>query len=81
MKIMFLLSVASATVLGTFAQGTINVGNYFGSAVFGAPIYGLPFPYTGYGQEVGQSSLGFPTGATVYTGPLLQGTGFTFSVF
>jgi|SRR6185295_15937270 len=60
------------------AQGTITVGNSFTG--FRSPIYG---PQAGDDSVSlsGNGSLSTPTGSTAYTGPLLQGTGFTFAVF
>jgi hypothetical protein len=75
------LLVAVAFIAGAasvFGQGAITWGN--SPTGFRAPIYG---PQAGdtLASVSGQSSLGVPAGATVYTGPLLQGAGFTFAVF
>jgi hypothetical protein len=75
------LLVAVAFIAGAasvFGQGAIVWGN--SPTGFRAPIYG---PQTGdpTASVSGQSSLGTPAGATVYTGPLLSGAGFTFAVF
>jgi hypothetical protein len=77
-KTLLTIAVAALTV-ASFAQGTLNVGNYF-SGQFGAPIYG-PEPADSHYSLSGQSSLGVPSGTTVYTGPLLQGANFTFAVY
>jgi hypothetical protein len=65
-----------------FSQGTIQVGNTFGSgtAGFRAPIYGVN-PANPSESLAGNSAIGTPAGTTVYAGPLLQGTGFTFALF
>jgi hypothetical protein len=62
-----------------FAQGTIQIGNNF-TGNLRNPIYG-PDPADGLRSQSGQSALGTPAGTTVYGGPLLQGTGFTFALF
>ena len=71
--ILLLLGLAAG-----FAQGTLTVGNSFTG--FRSPIYG---PQAGdpAASLSGNGSLSTPTGSTAYTGPLLQGTGFTFAVF
>lgn len=80
MKTVFLVSVFCLTVTGACAQGTIHWGNNF-SGVFRAPIYGLEFYPEAPGPLTGQSSLGIPTGTTVYHAPLLSGTGYTFAIY
>lgn len=77
-KTLLTIAVAALTV-ASFAQGYLSVGNYF-SGEFSAPIYG-PEPTDSYISLSGQSSLGIPSGTTVYTGPLLQGASFTFAVY
>lgn len=77
-----LLTVALLTAaVASYAQGTIQVGNAF-TGTFRAPIYG-PEPGNPTLSLTGQSSQngGLPTGGTVYNGPLLSGTGFTFALF
>jgi hypothetical protein len=79
MKTILLVSLACVTALGTFAQGTINIGNYFSADNFCAPIYG--FEPGSLAPITGQSPLGLPAGTTVYSGPLLQGSGYAFAVY
>lgn len=72
-----LLSVVVAA--SAFGQGTLNIVNNV-TGVFRAPIYG---PQAGNAAESlsGQAANGIPSGGTVYTGSLLQGTGYTFAVY
>jgi hypothetical protein len=80
-KVIILSALATAVVCNSFAQGAIDVGNNFGAGVFRAPIFGLEVPDNTV-SKVGQASeIGWPPGTTVYTGPSLQGTGFTFGFF
>jgi PEP-CTERM motif len=74
-----LLTILAWTTLGAFGQGTLNVLNNL-SGVFRAPIYGWD-PASPTTSLSGQSATGLPAGSTFYTGPLLQGTGFTFAVY
>jgi len=74
---------AGAVVYGQASLGQINWGNNISG--FRAPIYN---PDTGNPQlsTVGQSSLGTPTGSTVYTGTLIgansgPGASYTFAFF
>ena len=71
MKKPLFISILMLAAIGSFAQGTISVGNGITSTRF--PIYG---PQVGNGgvQVVGSSSLSGPAGTTVYTGGLLSGT-------
>jgi hypothetical protein len=73
-----LLIVGAASVYAQGTIGTIQWGN--NPTGFRAPIY-APEPGSGDISKTGQSSIGTPTGSTVYGGPLLQGTGFTFAFF
>jgi hypothetical protein len=77
-KTLITLALLASAVVG-FAQGTLQIGNSF-TGVFRAPIYGVD-PADGTRAQSGQSALGNPAGTTVYGGPLLQGTGFTFALF
>jgi hypothetical protein len=77
MKKTLLTALLIAGAASAFGQGAINYGNATG---FRAPVYG-PDPGNGSLSTTGQSALGTPTGSTVYNGPLLQGTGFTFALF
>lgn len=79
MKTIFLGLCLCASPLGAFAQGTLNILNNL-TGQFRAPIYG---PQAGNIAQMvsGNSAAGIPVGSTVYTGPLLQGTGFTFAVY
>jgi hypothetical protein len=78
MKKTLVTLLSSVLAVSAFAQGTVNVGNNFSG--FRAPIYA---PDTGnpLTPHSGQSALGIPTGSTVYGGPLLQGTNFTFAFY
>jgi len=73
---------AGVAVYGQTTLGSINWGNNFQSAGFRSLIYG-PDAGNPNASHVGQSSntLEIPTGSTVYTGPLLAGTGYTFGFF
>ena len=72
--LLILFLVAGASTL--FGQGALQWGNTFSG--FRAPIYGGSVADT---ELSGQSDLGIPSGTTVYHGPLLQGTGWTFALF
>jgi len=82
MKRLILAAVVTTVAVSGFAQGRIDVGNNFGSTVFRAPIYG-PEPSNPTTSISGQPNAApaFPLGGTVYTGPRLQGTGFTFGFY
>ena len=70
---------ASAAVYGQGpTPGMITWGNDHPG--FRALIYG-PDPVTPTLVEVGQSALDTPSGTTVYGGPKLSGTGYTFAFF
>ena len=71
MKKPLFISALILAAIGSFAQGTINVGNGITSTRF--PIYG-PQVSNGGIQVVGSSSLSGPPGSTVYDGGLLSGT-------
>lgn len=77
-KTLVTLAVA-VLAISSFAQGTITVLNTSGTT-FRSQIYG---PQAGNSTEShnGNSSIGNPAGTTVYTGPLLAGTGFTLAVY
>jgi hypothetical protein len=77
-KTLITLALLASAVVG-FAQGTLQIGNSF-TGVFRAPIYGVD-PADATRAQSGQSALGNPAGTTVYGGPLVQGTGFTFALF
>lgn len=80
MKKLILTTLLATSSLVAFGQGSINVGNDFGSTTWRAPIFG-PDPSDINRVQTGASSgiAGVPnTGSTVYAGPLLQGAGFTF---
>ena len=77
-RLLLMLS-ASAAVYGQGpTPGMITWGN--NPTGFRALIYG-PDPATPTLAEVGQSALDTPSGTTVYGGPLLSGTGYTFAFF
>jgi len=77
-KTLVTIAVAALTV-SSFAQGTLNIVNNV-TGLFRAQIYA---PQAGdiTQQMSGNSTAGIPAGSTVYTGVLLQGTGFTFAVY
>jgi len=77
-KTLVTITVALLTV-SSFAQGTVNILNNL-SGTFRAPIY-APEPGNNATSLSGNSATGLPVGSTVYGGPLLAGTGFTFAVF
>ena len=79
MKKAFLFALIGGLALACSGQGYLDWGNNF-SGTFRAPIY-TSLPGHIYEFVSGQSSLGNPVGNTVYTGPLLSGTGWTFGVF
>lgn len=79
MKRKLLFALALKLTLGASAQGTLNVGNNV-TGVFRAPLY-TGNPANPYESLAGQSSLGLPSGTTVYPGALLQGSGYTFAVY
>lgn len=77
-KTLVTIAVAALTV-SSFAQGTLNIVNNV-TGLFRSQIYG---PELGNQtlSLTGNSAAGIPAGGTVYTGPLLQGTGYTFAVY
>ena len=80
-EVVFLLSFIVSTSFG-FSQGELQWGNNFVALGFRAPIYDFDPTLPGEpGSIHGQSPLSIPTGSTVYGGPLLQGTGYTFALF
>jgi hypothetical protein len=83
MKKTLLTLLLAATAVGSYAQGTINFGNIFGTTaarLFLAPIYA---PQLGNSQEAlhGNTALGVPPGTTVYTGGILNVAGYTLGLF
>lgn len=81
MKRILITTFAATFVSLGFSQGLIDVGNNFGGTVFRAPIYGPEVPDDGVSKTGQSGSPAFPTGSTVYTGPRLQGTGYTFAFY
>lgn len=77
-KTLVTIALAALTA-SSFAQGTVNILNNL-SGQFRAPIYG-PESLDPSSSKSGNTAAGLPAGATVYTGPLLSGTGFTFAVY
>jgi hypothetical protein len=80
MKKGIIFTASLLVTAGAFAQGTVNVNN-FQSGSLRAPVYG---PELGNSQTQikGQGPApSIPAGATVYTGQLLAGTGFTVSIW
>lgn len=78
MKKTLITTLLLAASLPAFSQGFLTWGN--NPTGFRAPIYG-PAPGATTLSVSGQSSLGTPSGSTVYAGPLLSGTGYTFAVY
>ena len=78
-----LLIAGAATVYGQGTIGNIQWGNSYTSSNFRSLIYGPDTNGNPSAIHVGQSAntLEIPTGSTVYNGPLLQGTGWTFAFF
>ena len=73
------LAVLSASVsFAQATQGMIICGNNVTG--FRAPIYG-PDPGNPDFSQAGQSSIGTPTGSTVYGGLLLKGSGYTMGFY
>ena len=77
MKTTLLITFLISSVGSVFGQGAIQWGNSLTG--FRAPIYGAD--PANLVITSGQSALGIPTGSTVYGGPLLQGTRYTFAVY
>jgi len=73
-KTLLALLLAGATT-AAFGQGAVVWGNNLGGNII--PVYG-PDPANPLLALTGQSALGKPVGTTVYGGPLLSGTGYTF---
>lgn len=78
MKKTLITTLLLAASLPAFSQGFLTWGN--NPTGFRAPIYG-PAPGATTLSVAGQSALGTPAGSTVYAGPLLSGTGYTFAVY
>jgi len=74
-----LLMIGAASVFGQASLGFITWGN--APTGFRAPIYNVD-PGSPSVSTVGQSSLGTPTGSTVFAGPLLgaSGNGATYTM-
>jgi hypothetical protein len=79
MKKMFLTLALVSTATCVFAQGSIVYYNRIANSVV-APVY-APDSANPTLRTTGQSSIGFPTGATVYGGPLLAGTNFSATLW
>jgi len=84
MKKTLLITASLVAAVGAFGQGSVIFNNRvlatpdpggLGANIY-APIYGPQAGAIGVEQH-GQSAAGVPAGGTVYTGPLLAGTGFT----
>jgi len=75
MKKLILAGCVATCAVSVLAQGTIVFNNrVVGSVV--APVY-APNPASPSQQQLGNTTLGFPQGTTVYGGAALSGTGFT----
>ena len=79
MKTFFLALAVCGTTLSAAAQGTILFANYV-KGILLAPIFGVS-PSDPTVQTRGQSALGIPGGSTVYSGPLLNGSGYTVALY
>jgi hypothetical protein len=75
MKKTLLLAGLNLAALAAFGQGTITLGNAFGTSVGIGLTYG-PDPSNPWLSLSGQSSLDTPSGTTVYGGSLLTGPGY-----
>jgi hypothetical protein len=71
--------LGSAAVSSLFAQGQVLWGNQFTGALQ-ARVY-APEPSDSTRRLTGNAPNGQPIGTTVYTGAVLQGTGFTMGLF
>jgi len=82
MKKTLLTALLVAGAASAFGQGAITWGN--NPSGFRAPVY-QPDPGNPGVSTVGQSSIGTPTGSTVYAGPLIGASGlggsYTFAFF
>jgi len=67
--------LGSAAVSSLFAQGQVLWGNQFTGALQ-ARVY-APEPSDSTRRLTGNAANGQPIGTTVYSGAVLQGTGFT----
>jgi hypothetical protein len=76
MKKTVLLAVLLGSTIGAFAQGTVQFVNNSGTA-FRAQVYGVETTGPQGVQIRGNSAAGIPSDVHVYTGSLLNGTGFT----
>lgn len=79
MKKVLLVALLSAGTATMFGQGSITFNNNV-TGVFRAPIYNVDTTDSTI-AKAGQTSAGTPTGSTVYTGALLQGTGWTVGFY
>lgn len=82
MKKILVTLLLAATSVGSYAQGTIQFANIFGTTAartFLAPIYGPEANITT--QLHGNTSTGVPAGTTVYSGGVLNTAGFMMGLF
>lgn len=82
MKKTTLITVLLATALSSFGQGTINFNNrVLGTLI--APIYGVDASTLANQttQKSGNTASGLPVGTQTYGGALLDGAGFTASLW
>jgi hypothetical protein len=79
MKKLFTLSALLATAIGAFSQGQVNFVNVF-STTLRAPVYGPELLTPGLGKH-GNTATGTPAGTQTYSGPLLNGTGYTMELW
>lgn len=76
----FLLSLILAGMAASAtAQGTLLFANYVNGVLL-APIYGVD-TVNPFVERHGQSPLGLPGGNTVYSGPLLNGSGYSVALY
>src|SRR5260370_23975797 len=78
MKKTIVTFIGTVLAVASMAQGTLNFGNST-SGVFRNPIYDLDCGAPN--GLMGQSSLGVPSGTTVYGGALLQGTNYVMALY
>ena len=83
MKKVLLTLLLAASAASSYAQGTIQFANIFGTTAvrtFLAPIYAAD-PSNRELELHGNTSAGVPAGNTVYAGGILNAAGFTLGLF
>jgi len=79
MKKTILVITGMMLAVSAMAQGFLYFGNNT-AGIFRNPIYDVN-PANPTVAQVGQSSIGFPVGSTVYGGPLVQGTNYIMALY